>query len=123
MDVAASEFYKDGKYDLDFKNPNSNPDEWLSSDKLGDLYKEFIADAPVVSIEDPFDQDDWEGWTAMTGSTDIQVMHFLYFLSITTSVFLLNDLGLWPKSGLNQLGIDFIWWLIKLLHTSMIGKK
>jgi len=74
MDVAASEFYKDGKYDLDFKNPDSNPDEWLSSDKLGDLYKEFIADAPVVSIEDPFDQDDWEGWTAMTGSTDIQIV-------------------------------------------------
>ena len=56
MDVAASEFYKDGKYDLDFKNPNSNPDDWLSSDKLGDMYKEFIHDAPVVSIEDPFDQ-------------------------------------------------------------------
>jgi enolase len=56
MDVAASEFYKDGKYDLDFKNPNSSPDDWLSSDKLGDMYKGFINDAPVVSIEDPFDQ-------------------------------------------------------------------
>ncbi len=56
MDVAASEFYKDGKYDLDFKNKNSNPDDWLDSGKLGDMYKEFINDAPVVSIEDPFDQ-------------------------------------------------------------------
>jgi enolase len=56
MDVAASEFRKGEKYDLDFKNPNSNEAEWISSDKLGDMYKGFIKDAPVVSIEDPFDQ-------------------------------------------------------------------
>lgn len=30
MDVAASEFFKNGKYDLDFKNPNSNPDDYVS---------------------------------------------------------------------------------------------
>ena len=30
MDVAASEFCKDGKYDLDFKNPNSNPNDYVS---------------------------------------------------------------------------------------------
>lgn len=30
MDVAASEFHKEGKYDLDFKNPNSNPADWVS---------------------------------------------------------------------------------------------
>ena len=30
MDCAASEFYKDGKYDLDFKNPNSDPSKWLT---------------------------------------------------------------------------------------------
>jgi len=74
MDVAASEFYKDGKYDLDFKNPDSNPDDWKSSDELGDLYRGFINDAPVISIEDPFDQDDWEGWTALNGSVDIQIV-------------------------------------------------
>ena len=45
MDVAASEFFKDGKYDLDFKNPDSNADEWLSAEKLGDLYKSFIDEA------------------------------------------------------------------------------
>ena len=56
MDVAASEFHKDGKYDLDFKNPNSNPADWISSEKLGEMYKGFIKDAPVISIEDPFDQ-------------------------------------------------------------------
>ena len=56
MDVAASEFYKDGKYDLDFKNPKSNPEDWISSEKLCEMYHGFIKDAPVISIEDPFDQ-------------------------------------------------------------------
>lgn len=74
MDVAASEFYKDGKYDLDFKNPKSDPSKWISPDELAKLYKDFAADYPIVSIEDPFDQDDWEGWSKFTGSVDFQVV-------------------------------------------------
>lgn len=73
MDVAASEFYRDGKYDLDFKSPD-DPDRYISPDELSDLYKSFIEDYPVVSIEDPFDQDDWEAWTNFTNSTEIQVV-------------------------------------------------
>uniref|UniRef100_A0A3Q1CIN6 phosphopyruvate hydratase n=1 Tax=Amphiprion ocellaris TaxID=80972 RepID=A0A3Q1CIN6_AMPOC len=73
MDVAASEFYKGGKYDLDFKSPD-DPSRYISSDKLADLYKSFVKDYPVVSIEDPFDQDDWEAWTKFTASTSIQVV-------------------------------------------------
>uniref|UniRef100_A0A8C2GV00 phosphopyruvate hydratase n=2 Tax=Cyprinus carpio TaxID=7962 RepID=A0A8C2GV00_CYPCA len=73
MDVAASEFYRDGKYDLDFKSPD-DPNRYISPDELADLYKSFIQDYPVVSIEDPFDQDDWEAWTNFTNSTDIQVV-------------------------------------------------
>ena len=64
MDVAASEFFKEGKYDLDFKNPNSDKSKWISSTELANLYQEFIKENPMVSIEDPFDQDDWEAWTA-----------------------------------------------------------
>ncbi|XP_064641882.1 enolase-like [Lineus longissimus] len=75
MDVAASEFCKPGpKYDLDFKNPNSNQADWLSSDELGKLYHEFINGYPVVSIEDAFDQDDWSAWSKLTGETDIQIV-------------------------------------------------
>uniref|UniRef100_A0A8V0Z0S7 phosphopyruvate hydratase n=1 Tax=Gallus gallus TaxID=9031 RepID=A0A8V0Z0S7_CHICK len=58
MDVAASEFYRDGKYDLDFKSPD-DPSRYISPDQLADLYKGFVKNYPVVSIEDPFDQDDW----------------------------------------------------------------
>lgn len=46
----------------------------LSSDKLGDLYKSFIKDYPIVSIEDPFDQDDWDAYTKLTGAVDIQIV-------------------------------------------------
>lgn len=45
MDVAASEFYKDGKYDLDFKSPD-DPSRYISHDKLADLYKSFVKDYP-----------------------------------------------------------------------------
>merc|ERR1719284_1467911 len=74
MDIAASEFFKNGKYDLDFKNPNTKEADWISSDELGEMYKGFIKDYPVVSIEDPYDQDDWEGYTKLTGDTKIQIV-------------------------------------------------
>jgi enolase len=74
MDVAASEFYRDGKYDLDFKNPNSDQSKWLTGEQLGDLYKSFISKYPVVSIEDAFDQDDWENWSKFKAETDIQLV-------------------------------------------------
>lgn len=74
MDVAASEFYKNGKYDLNFKNERSDPSTYLDSDSLKNLYLQFIRDYPIVSIEDPFDQDDWSSWTTLTSSTDIQIV-------------------------------------------------
>jgi enolase len=74
MDVAASEFYKQGKYDLDFKNPNSNPSDHITSDQLADKYREFVKGNPIVSIEDPFDQDDWDAWSKLTASVDFQIV-------------------------------------------------
>jgi enolase len=65
-DVAASEFYneKTKKYDLDFKNPNGSPDSMKkSSDELIQYYKDWVAKYPLISIEDPFDQDDWEAYS------------------------------------------------------------
>lgn len=45
MDVAASEFYREGKYDLDFKSPD-NPSPCITPDELADLYKSFVKDYP-----------------------------------------------------------------------------
>ncbi|KAL1549334.1 Enolase [Salvia divinorum] len=74
MDVAASEFYGEDKtYDLNFKEENNNGKDKISGDQLKDLYKSFVAEYPIVSIEDPFDQDDWEHYGKMTAECGTQV--------------------------------------------------
>jgi enolase len=74
MDCASSEFYKDGKYDLDYKNPASKPENFLTAAQLADVYSQFITDFPIVSIEDAFEQDDWEGWSHFQANTSIQIV-------------------------------------------------
>jgi enolase len=74
LDVASSEFYKEGKYDLDFKNANSDPTKWITGQELADLYISYAKKYPIVSIEDPFDQDDWEAWTHFTKNAAIQIV-------------------------------------------------
>ena len=75
MDCAASEFYKDGMYDLDFKNPASDKSQWLTGQQLADLYSSFVESYPIVSIEDGFDQDDWDSWVQFTQKfSKIQVL-------------------------------------------------
>jgi len=76
MDVASSEFYKteEKKYDLDFKNPESDKSKWLTYQELADLYKELAEKYPIVSIEDPFAEDDWEAWSYFHANSDFQVV-------------------------------------------------
>mmetsp|Transcript_20702 Transcript_20702/g.57500 ORF Transcript_20702/g.57500 Transcript_20702/m.57500 type:complete len:460 (+) Transcript_20702:103-1482(+) len=76
LDVASSEFKVDGKdaYDLDFKSANGDPSMVLSGDEMVALYQKLIAEYPIVTIEDPFDQDDWENWSKITAATDIQIV-------------------------------------------------
>ncbi|KAL3825821.1 hypothetical protein ACJIZ3_021850 [Penstemon smallii] len=74
MDVAASEFYgSDKSYDLNFKEEKNDGSQKISGDKLKDLYKSFVSEYPIVSIEDPFDQDDWEHYAKMTAEIGTQV--------------------------------------------------
>ncbi|XP_075479130.1 enolase 1, chloroplastic [Primulina tabacum] len=75
MDVAASEFLTmDGRYDLNFKKQPNDGAHVLKAESLRDLYKEFVRDFPIVSIEDPFDQDDWSSWSSLQSSVDIQIV-------------------------------------------------
>jgi len=77
MDVAASEFFKDGKYDLDFKNTKDHDGSQIKTgEQLGDLYREFVKDYPIISIEDPFDQDDFESYHKLTSTLgkEIQIV-------------------------------------------------
>jgi enolase len=63
LDVAASEFYVDGKYDLSLKTGEKN--RILNDDEFIDLYENLINNYPIVTIEDPFDQDDFSAWSKM----------------------------------------------------------
>eukprot|EP00405_Crypthecodinium_cohnii_P010396 CAMPEP_0206441382 /NCGR_PEP_ID=MMETSP0324_2-20121206/13249_1 /ASSEMBLY_ACC=CAM_ASM_000836 /TAXON_ID=2866 /ORGANISM="Crypthecodinium cohnii, Strain Seligo" /LENGTH=705 /DNA_ID=CAMNT_0053909135 /DNA_START=82 /DNA_END=2199 /DNA_ORIENTATION=- len=65
-DVAASEFFvaDTKKYDLDFKAPGGSSDDMKkSADEMIAYYKVWLEKYPLVSIEDPFDQDDWDAYS------------------------------------------------------------
>jgi len=76
MDVAASEFRTQaGDYDLDFKTEGDAKDksQTISPDALSAVYKNFVSEFPIVSIEDCFDQDDWEAWSKFTAEVGDKV--------------------------------------------------
>jgi enolase len=58
MDVAATEFFDNGKYKFEGKS--------LTSDQMITYYSDLVSNYPLVSIEDPLDEDDWSGWTTLT---------------------------------------------------------
>ena len=58
MDVAATEFHEKGKYKFEGSD--------RTSDQMIAYYAELVASYPIVSIEDPLDEDDWDGWAKMT---------------------------------------------------------
>lgn len=60
IDVAASEFYEDGKYNLVGEGRS------LTTDELIDFYGELVNKYPIISIEDPVDENDWEGFRKIT---------------------------------------------------------
>ena len=60
LDVASSEFYEDGKYNLHTEN------RVLTSSEMVDYYEMLIGKYPIVSIEDGLDEGDWTGWAELT---------------------------------------------------------
>ncbi len=58
LDVASSEFFEGGKYNFEGKA--------LDAAALVDYYAKLVADYPVITIEDPLDQNDWDGWKLIT---------------------------------------------------------
>ncbi len=60
LDVASSEFFKDGKYHFEGKE--------LSAEELSKVYEELVNEYPIVSIEDPLQEDDWDGYVALTAA-------------------------------------------------------
>jgi enolase len=60
LDVAATEFHQDGAYQFEGKS--------RSSEEMQAYYAELVAAYPIVSIEDPLDEEDWSGWQQMTSA-------------------------------------------------------
>ena len=60
LDIAASEFYKDGIYNLAGESLKIN------SDNLIKMYENLISNYPIISIEDALDENDWDGWKNLT---------------------------------------------------------
>ncbi|WP_214110723.1 phosphopyruvate hydratase [Acrocarpospora catenulata] len=65
LDVAASEFHSGGVYTIDGKG--------IGSDELIAFYSDLVANYPLVSIEDPLNEEDWAGWHAMTEALGTKV--------------------------------------------------
>lgn len=64
IDPASSEFFKDGVYDLDFKSSDQlETHRCLSPDQMTSLYNDLISKYPLILLEDPFAEDDWDSWT------------------------------------------------------------
>ncbi len=60
LDVAASSFYKEGKYHLSLEN------QILNDEQMIHFYENLINQYPIISIEDGLDENDWDGWKKMT---------------------------------------------------------
>jgi enolase len=108
IDAASSEFYRDGKYDLDFKNPESDKSKWLTGDQLADLYSQLIAKYPIVSLEDPFAEDDWATWSKFYPSVGHKVQIVGDDLTVTNPFYL--------KRAINEKAADAL-----LLKVNQIG--
>lgn len=72
IDPASSEFFReDGSYDLGFKDEKPNI---LSSSEMQDLYSNLISNYPLVLLEDPFAEDDWESWVEFNKTCNIELV-------------------------------------------------
>jgi enolase 1/2/3 len=100
MDVAASEFFKDGVYNFESK-PHT-------AEQMSAYYKELESAFPLVTIEDPLDEDDWAGWTHFTSEVGDKIQIVGDDLFVTNPVRLAK--GIEQKSAnsilikVNQIG-------------------
>lgn len=100
LDVAASEFYVDGSYVFEGANRSS---EWMTA-----YYESLVADFPLVSIEDPLDEEDWDGWVHCTTELGSKVQIVGDDLFVTNPVRLQRGIDLAAANSLlvkvNQIG-------------------
>ena len=100
IDVAASEFYQDGKYHVDGKS--------LTTKELIDFYEELVNKYPIISIEDPVDENDWEGFAEITKRLGDKIQLVGDYLFVTNIECLQKGIDLLAGNAillkLNQIG-------------------
>ena len=100
MDVAATEFFEDGKYKFEGK--------LLTSEQMIAYYSELVSAYPLVSIEDPLDEDDWSGWAKLTAELGEKIQIVGDDLFVTNPERLAKGIGLGTANALlvkvNQIG-------------------
>ena len=100
LDVAASEFFKDGSYNFEGKK--------LSAEEMSAYYAELVTDYPLVSLEDPLEEDDWDGYVHLTAALGDKVQIVGDDLFVTNPVRLAKGLTLKAANSIlvkvNQIG-------------------
>ncbi len=84
LDCASSELFDEGGK-KGYKFWKSNPDKLFSAQDMIDIYTKWVAKYPIISIEDPLDQNDWEGYVAMTKAlgSKVQIVGDDFFVTNT----------------------------------------
>ena len=109
LDCASSELFDEGGR-KGYKFWKSNPDKLFTADEMIEIYKKWINTYPIVSIEDPLDQNDWEGYARLTKElgSKIQIVGDDFFVTNTERL----QRGIKEKAcnsiliKLNQIGTD-----------------
>ena len=74
IDPASQEFLdSSGKYDLDIKAATQKHEK-LTPSKLSELYRSLLSSYPILLLEDPFGQDDWQSWIEFSKSTEVELV-------------------------------------------------
>ncbi len=84
LDVASSEFFENGSYQFEGQQ--------RSAQQMSDYYAQLVADFPLVSIEDPLDENDWEGWKTLTDAIGEKVQ------LVGDDLFVTNR-SAWPRAS------------------------
>ena len=94
VDCASSELFDEGGK-KGYKFWKSNPDKLFSADEMIDIYTKWLAKYPIISIEDPLDQNDWDGYVKMTKAlgNKVQIVGDDFFVTNPTRLAKGIDMG------------------------------
>ena len=116
IDVAASEFYEDGIYYLKGENKK------LTTEELIDFYEELITTYPIISIEDPVDENDWEGFKLITKRLGDKIQLVGDDLFVTNSEYLQKGIDMQAGNAI-LLKVNQIGTITETIRTIELAKK